>query len=74
MKRRKPTKDRADFYAGIITALGVIRGADEGTLWREIVELCDVDELIQHARDNDEYEFAGFDHFAEEVKRIKERN
>ena len=66
-------RDRKNFYAGIITALAVIREADEGTLWKEIVGLCDIEELVRYAKDNDEYNFAGFEHFKVDFDMLLER-
>ena len=49
----------AALYSGIITALAVVRTADQETLFREIVNLCDEVALIAVARENDELEFSG---------------
>ena len=52
-------KNKKDFYAGIISALAVVKLHNADTIHSEIVELCNVDELLSHARAEGEIEFAG---------------
>ena len=43
-------KNRNDFYAGIISALAVVKMYNADTIHSEIVALCDVKELLDHAK------------------------
>lgn len=54
--------DRSDFFAGIITALAILRLHDSETIYREVINTMGKDDLralIKHARKNDELEFSG---------------
>lgn len=50
---------KRDFYAGVISALAVVDLHGMNTIYDEIVSLCNVDELIAHARREDEIEYSG---------------
>ena len=52
-------KNKNDFYAGIISALAVVKLHNADTIHSEIVALCDVKELLEHAKAEGEIEFAG---------------
>ncbi len=52
-------KNKKDFYAGIISALAVVKLHNADTIHSEIVALCDVKELLMHAKAEGEIEFAG---------------
>jgi len=52
-------KNKKDFYAGIISALAVVKLHNADTIHSEIVALCDVKELLAHAKAEGEIEFAG---------------
>lgn len=56
----------AEFFAGICVALQVLTAQDKGVAWREIVQACDVDKLLQYAAhiESDEWELAGFAKYA----------
>lgn len=47
------------FYAGIITALHLLNMHGQDTIYDELVELLDLDQLVAHAAANDELAFAG---------------
>lgn len=52
-------KHKKDFYAGIISALAVVKLHNADTVHSEIVALCDLEELLAHAKAEGEIEFAG---------------
>lgn len=52
-------ENRKDFYSGIISALAVVKLHNADTIHSEIVELCDLNELLLHAKAEGEIEFAG---------------
>ena len=56
-------KNKKDFYAGIISALAVVKLHNEDTIHSEIVALCDLNELLAHARAEGEIEFAGLNEY-----------
>lgn len=56
----KKKSDNRDFYAGIITALAILTLHDQQTIWQEVVDTCDKEVLLRHARKEGELEFAGF--------------
>ena len=56
-------KNQKDFYAGIISALAVVKLHNADTIHSEIVALCDVNELLAHAKSEGEIEFAGLDEY-----------
>jgi hypothetical protein len=51
------------FYSGVRTALAVIRLHGEDTIFDEVMDALggDVDEFVQEAKNEGEYEFAGLD-------------
>jgi hypothetical protein len=60
MTKPKPVNiNDYNFYCGIITALAMLAGHDAETYYVELVEMCDLDELIDVAKRNDEIEFSG---------------
>jgi len=59
MKNKTLSRQTQAFYAGIITALAVVALHDEQTLYEEIIDTLDKDELIEFARMNEELEFSG---------------
>ena len=56
-----------DFYSGIISALAVVRLHNADTIHSEIVELCDLEELLEFARTEGEIEFAGLEEYEHET-------
>ena len=52
-------KNKKDFYAGIISALAVVKLHNADTIHSEIVALCDLNELLAYAKAEGEIEFAG---------------
>lgn len=52
-------KNNKDFYAGIITALAIVDLHGEDTIYDEIVNTCDVAELVKHAKQDGELEYSG---------------
>ena len=58
-RRRKLTREAKAFYGGIITALAVIHGHDEHTIYDEVIQTLDLDELVLHAAEENELEFSG---------------
>ncbi|WP_208453756.1 hypothetical protein [Burkholderia gladioli] len=65
-----PADERAarddGFFAGVCVALQVLTTHDKGVIWKDIVQACGVDELLQYAAnvEPEEWELAGFKHFA----------
>jgi hypothetical protein len=53
----------SDFYSGIISALAVVKLHNADTIHSEIVALCDLNELLDYARTEDEIEFAGLEEY-----------
>jgi hypothetical protein len=52
-------KERAAFHRGMLAALQHVASADFETLYREIVESTDVDELVQVAREDGQMTMSG---------------
>lgn len=53
------------FNAGTIAALAVVRIMDCGTAWGEIVRAAGTQGVLRHAlRNEDDWKWAGFDHYA----------
>jgi rubrerythrin len=52
-------KNKKSFYSGIISSLAVVRLHNADTIHSEIVALCDLKELLAHAKAEGEIEFAG---------------
>lgn len=59
MSKKRLTKEDKAFYGGIITALAIVALHDQQTIYEEIIDTLDKDELTQHATENEELEFSG---------------
>ena len=59
MNKRQLAADRTGFYTGIVTALAVVELHNADTIYDEIVALCDIRELMAHAKANDELQWSG---------------
>jgi hypothetical protein len=70
-RKKRLTKAERDFYGGICAALAVVVDHDNDVIWREIVNLDDVDLLIQYATEEDILEFAGFNKYADEIEWLR---
>ena len=57
------------FYSGIRTALALIDAHGEDTLYDELVNMCDADELIKYAKRDGEYKFAGLHKWKKRTKK-----
>lgn len=58
-KRAIDKAELRGFYGGIITALAILKLHDSETQYRDIVEACDVKELVAHARREEELLYSG---------------
>ena len=67
-------KEKAAFYAGIRTALSVLALHDAETIFREIVETCDVNELITYTQADDEMEFSGLTRYGYQATKREKRS
>jgi len=54
-------KENKDFYAGIITTLAIVDLHGQDTIYSEIVEVCDIAELVHYAKEEGELEFSGLE-------------
>ncbi|CAB3858724.1 hypothetical protein LMG26854_03355 [Achromobacter aegrifaciens] len=54
------------FSGGVCVALQVITGHDAATIWREVVQACDLKKMLDYAAnvEPDEWELAGFKQYA----------
>ena len=52
------SKDKS-FYSGIITALAIMNQHGDEVQFDELVNTCDLDDLVRVAVENDELEFSG---------------
>lgn len=50
-------------YLGILSVLPVIALHDAETIYREVVDLCEVDLLVRIARENGEMRFSGLSQY-----------
>lgn len=63
LKRGAEDAEKKGLYAGIISALAVVKLHGADTIFEEIVALCDYNELIEHAKREEELEFSGLDKY-----------
>jgi len=56
---RARLKRKEDMYLGIISALAIVKEHDAETIYHEIVDICNLKELVETAKNNEELEFSG---------------
>lgn len=66
----KNTNRDAGFYGGLLTALAIVHGHGEDTIYEEIVQTLSeesLSELIEHAKTNDELVWSGLSDYLEKL-------